>query len=158
MKINISNLSEGVHTYDLSGDVGTLGLEANFQGIVDTHVTLEKSMNQIVATIDASCKGIFICDRCGNEFEEQVQTEFITLYSWENDEAKGEEDDFYVLQPDENMIDLSKNVREYLTLSVPLKLLCNRAECDIPKHTVNEQKTIDPRWEQLQKLLKQENN
>lgn len=158
MQINISNLSEGVHSYDLAGDAASVELGENFRGMVDAHVTLEKSMNQIVATVDASCKGIFICDRCGEEYQEAVKTEFVTLYSWENDEAMDEEDDYHVLRPDENMIDLSKNVREYLTLAVPFKLLCGRPECEIPKHTEHQDRSIDPRWEQLQKLLKQENN
>lgn len=158
MQINISNLSEGIHTYDLAEDSGKLELGESFHGMVAAHVTLEKSMNQIAATVDASCKGIFICDRCGTEFEEQVKTEFVTLYSWESDEAMDEEDDYYVLRPDENMIDLSKNVREYLTLSVPFKLLCGRRECEIPQQPEHKDNPVDPRWEQLQKLLKQENN
>ncbi|MEW5800315.1 MAG: DUF177 domain-containing protein [Bacteroidota bacterium] len=158
MQINISNLSEGVHTYDLAEDSTKLELGENFYGIVDAHATLEKSMNQIAATVDASCKGVFICDRCGTEFEEQVRTSFTTVYSWENDDAMDEEDDFYVLRPDDNMIDLSKNVGDYLTLAVPFKLLCGRPECEIPKHAEHQDRSIDPRWEQLQKLLKQENN
>lgn len=154
MHINISNLSESVHTYDLAVDSGKLELDENFHGTVDAHVTLEKSMNQIAAKVDASCKGIFICDRCGTEFDEQIRTSFVSVYSWENDEAMDEEDDFFVLLPDENMIDLSKNVREYLTLAVPLKLLCKRGECEIPKRTEKSDNSIDPRWEQLQKLMK----
>ncbi len=154
MHINISNLSESVHTYDLAVDSGKLELGENFHGMVDAHVTLEKSMNQIVAKVDASCKGIFICDRCGMEFDELVRTSFVSVYSWENNEVMDEEDGFYVLRPDENMIDLSKNVREYMTLAVPLKLLCKSEECEIPKYTEKSDHSVDPRWEQLQKLLK----
>lgn len=157
MQINISNLSEGTHTYDLSENAQKLGLESNFHESVDAHVTLEKSMNQLLLTVNASVKGVFVCDRCAREFEETVKTKFTTIYSWENDETMEEEDDYHVLRPDENIIDISQNVTEYLRLSVPLKLLCSKSDCQIPGYETDEKSTIDPRWEQLQKLLKQEN-
>lgn len=158
MQINISNLSEGVHEYNLTEDSVKLGLDSSFHGIVGAHVTLEKSMNQILAAVDASCKGIFICDRCAREYDNTIEAEFTSVYSWEADEAQEDEEDFYILQPDDNIIDISRNVKEYLTLAIPAKLLCNRDDCEIPPHAVHEEEGIDPRWAQLEKLVKREKN
>jgi uncharacterized metal-binding protein YceD (DUF177 family) len=156
MQINISNLSEGVHTYDLTEDSGKLGLDSRFQGIVGAHVTLEKSMNQILASVNASCKGIFICDRCARDFGSEIAAEFTSVYSWEADEVQEEEDDFYILQSDDNIIDIAGTVKEYLTLSIPAKLLCNRDDCEIPPYSVDTEEEIDPRWAQLKKLVQPE--
>lgn len=154
MQINISNLSEGVHTYDLSDEAKTLGLESNFHGMVGAKVTLEKSMNQLLLTINASVKGVFVCDRCADEFEKEIGTTFNSVYSWEQGEESEEEDDFHILKPEENMIDISESVREYLLIAVPLKLECGRTTCEIPPLPANEETVTDPRWEQLKKLLK----
>lgn len=153
MQINISNLSEGEHSYELSEDSRILELDNQFQGSAVAHVTLEKSINQIVATVTASCKGVFVCDRCGREYNDLVTTRFTSVYSWKEEE-ENDDDDFYILQPDDNIIDISDSVAEYLTLAIPLKLLCNKSDCEIPNYPTAEEGTIDPRWEQLQKLLK----
>lgn len=153
MQINISNLSEGVHTYDLSAEAGKLGLESNLSGMVGASVTLEKSMNQLLLTITASVKGVFVCDRCADEFEKEITTTFNSVYSWENTEEMEDEDDFYILRPDDNIIDISESVREYLSIAVPLKLECGRPECEIPLPPKKEDEEIDPRWEQLKKLI-----
>lgn len=160
MQINISNLSEGTHTYTVSDDAKTLGLSDIFNGTVDADVTLEKSMDQILVTVNASVKGIFVCDRCADEFEKEITNTFRCVYSWEKREEPGdEEDDFYVLRSDENVIDLSANVRDYLTLAVPLKTECGKKECmipPVPQH--NDDAAVDPRWERLRTLIKTEKN
>ncbi|MHB1049654.1 MAG: YceD family protein [Bacteroidota bacterium] len=165
MQINISNLSEGLHTYTLSDDAKSLGLSDNLHGTVTADVTLEKSINQLLLTIEASVKGIFVCDRCVEEFEREVKSTFQTVYSWEQpeemDETEDDEDreDYYVLRPDQNMIDIAENVRDYLTLAVPLKLECGKKGCAIPDLPHKEEKqSVDPRWAELGKLLKPENN
>ena len=48
MKINISNLSQGTHEYELSKNAVGLELQENFIGDVAAHVTLEKSSRQIL--------------------------------------------------------------------------------------------------------------
>jgi len=157
MQINISNLSEGSHTYNVSDDAKTLGLSDVFNGTVDADVTLEKSMDQILVTVNASVKGVFVCDRCAEEFETEVITTFRCVYSWEKREESEDEEDYYVLRADENIIDLSANVRDYLTLAVPLKTECGKKGCTIPplpQH--NDETADDPRWEKLRTLIKTE--
>lgn len=165
MQINISNLSEGLHTYALSDDAKTVGLSGNLHGPVTASVTLEKSINQLLLTVEAAVKGIFICDRCAEEFEREIKSRFTTVYSWEqpeeSDDSGNEEDreEYFVLRRDQNMIDISDNVRDYLTLAVPLKLECGKKGCAIPKLPKSETEPgVDPRWAELTKLLKPEKN
>ena len=157
MKINISGLSEGVLQCDLSLPAGELGLEPHFIGDATANITLEKSIHQILARVNASVKGVFVCDRCAEEFTDVVKTAFTTVYSWEQTEKKEEDDDFHILRKEDNFIDLSGPVLEYLKLAVPVKLLCKN-NCSIPDHVVAENESADPRWEKLQTLLKTEKN
>jgi len=156
MQINISNLSEGEHTYDLSEDAQKLGWNENFTDQIDVHITLGKSLNQLVATIQASVKGVFVCDRCARDFESEIETTFHSVYSWEHDAEQGGDDDFYVLSPDQNIIDITDSVKEYLLLAVPLKRLCGKKDCAIPEHKVQNDDSIDPRWEKLKELKRHE--
>ncbi len=160
MKINISGLSEGVHQYDLLSPAGDLGLEPNFIGNASANITLEKSIHQILARVNASVKGVFVCDRCAEEFSDDITASFTVVYSWEQPEEQNEteaDDDFYLLRTEDNIIDLSGPVSEYLRLAVPVKLLCKN-NCTIPGHISAEQHTADPRWEKLQSLLRTEKN
>ena len=152
MQINISNLSEGSHTYDLTEETRFLGLSENFSGQVNAHVTLEKSLNQILATVSASVKGIFICDRCARDYESDITTSFHSVYSWDHDDGQGDDDDFFLLARDQNIIDISKSVKEYLTLAVPLKHICGKKDCTIPAYVMKKDDSIDPRWEKLKTL------
>jgi len=166
VKINISNLSQGTHQYDLSKSAPDLGLPENFSGDVSATVTLEKSSRQILLKADLRAKGMFHCDRCLEEFRRDLTTSLQTLYVWDAEDRSGDDDgDVRVLGADANIIDLSGDARDVLLLAVPLKLLCKDdcaglcrrcgknlntvadGECDCaPEET-------DPRWNKLAGLL-----
>lgn len=158
MIINISGLAEGEHRYERSAPASTLALAPELSGEVTVAITLEKSVHQILARIDASVKGVFICDRCANEFEKTVTASFVQVYSWESEGTHEDDDDFHLLRKDENLIDVSAAVSEYLTLAVPAKLLCGRTDCELPAEISADEKKTDPRWEKLQQLLRTEKN
>jgi uncharacterized protein len=158
MQINISNLSEGVFSYDLSAASRDLNLTEEFRGTVNAHVTLAKSLNQLLLTVKASAKGVFVCDRCTDEFEMPVATTFNSVYSWEKNEEDGDDDDFHLLEYDQNIIDISESVKEYLSLAVPLKHVCGRTDCKIPERKGFSDEATDPRWEKLKELKKQKSN
>lgn len=159
MKIDISGISEGAHQYDLSASTDDLGLESNFKGDVAADITLEKSIYQILVRVNASVKGVFICDRCAEEFSDIVKTTFRSVYSWEQNEEKenNEDDDFHLLGKDDNTIDLSTSIKDYIRLAVPIKLLCSN-NCTIPEHDTVIAHAVDPRWQKLQTLIRSEKN
>lgn len=164
MKINISNLSQGTHEYELSKSAVNLGLEQNFVGDVAAKVTLEKSSRQMLLRAGVTSHANFQCDRCLDEFKQRIAPAFQTLYVWDHDE-RAENDDVRVLAPDMNIIDISDDVRGALVLAVPLKLLC-KEECfglcrrcgKNLNHTADgicdcAPKEVDPRWNKLSGLV-----
>ena len=160
MKINISNLSQGTHEYELSKDALDLGLEQNFIGDVVAKVTVEKSSRQMLLRGGVISNANFQCDRCLDEFKQHISPTFQTLYVWNYDD-RAENDEVRILAPDKNIIDISDDVRDAVVLAVPLKLLC-KEECAglCPRcgknlnHTADgicdcAPKEADPRWDKI---------
>ena len=129
MKINISNLSQGTHEYELSKKAVDLELQENFVGDVAAHVTLEKSSRQILLRAQIRSHALFQCDRCLDEFKKEISPVFQLVYVWDAQERSAESDeDIRTLTSDTNIIDISDAVRDSVLLAVPLKLLC-REDC-----------------------------
>ena len=129
MKINISNLSQGTHEYDLSKEAVELELQENFVGDVAAHVMLEKSSRQILLRARVVAHASFQCDRCLDEFKKEISPAFQLVYVWDVQEhSAAPDEDIRPLRPDTNMIDISDAVRDSVLVAVPLKLLC-REEC-----------------------------
>jgi uncharacterized protein len=166
VKINISNLSQGAHDYELSKSAIELELAENFLGDVAAKVTLDKSSRQILLRARITAKAAFHCDRCLEEFTQEITPTLQTLYVWNaDDQAGGEDEEVRVLASDANMIDISSDVREIVLLAVPLKLLCKEkcaglcrrcgknlntvanGECDCAPSE------IDPRWNKLAEFV-----
>jgi len=70
-------------------------------------------------------------------------------------------DEVQYLSPDANILDLGEDVRQYLILAVPQKLLCSDdcrglcPQCGVNRNRVRcncSTKEIDPRWEGLKKV------
>ncbi len=166
MKINISNLSEGVHEYELSRSAEELGLSEDFTGNVVAHAVLEKTTRQILLRAKVRAQAVFQCDRCANEFRSDIRSVFEAAYVWEAGSSGEESDDFHILSPDTNIIDISKDVKEYTLLAVPLKLLCKEncaGLCPRCGRNLNAMpngictcppKEMDSRWGALEKLKK----
>ncbi len=175
MKINISNLSEGTHRYTLSKSAKELGLSGNFTGDIVAHVVVEKSTRQILLRATVHAQARFNCDRCADEFRGDLASTFETAYVWGNvGSGREESDDYHMLSSDTNIIDISKDVKEYVLLAVPLKLLC-REECaglcarcgknlnEMPNGVCTclsalsagrQSKEVESRWSALEKLKK----
>ena len=166
MKINISNLSQGTHEYELSKNAVELGLSESFDGEVHAKVTLEKSSRQMLLKVGASSEAAFQCDRCLDEFKRTITSTFQLLFVWDEADRGGNNvDEVRELSADTNIIYISNDVRDAIVLAVPLKLLCkencvglcprcgknlNRAQgrtCDC------EPWEVDPRWNKLSGLV-----
>ncbi len=129
MKINISNLSQGTHEYELSKKAVELELQENFIGDVTVRATLEKSSRQILLRARLTSNASFQCDRCLDEFKKEISPAFQLVYVWDvQDHSKESDEDIRMLTPDINIIDISDAVRDSALLAVPLKLLC-REDC-----------------------------
>jgi len=164
LRINISGLSEGLHSYDLRSPAGELGLDERFDGTVQVAVELEKTHGQIILRADAQTEGLFSCDRCLDPFRRPVEASYEVVYllSAQEQARDGEKNlEVQVLPPDMNILDIGDDARQFLLLRLPIKILCkeecaglcpscgtnlNRGSCTC---TVD---VTDPRWDALKKL------
>ena len=104
------------------------------------------------------------CDRCLEAFSLHVNIDD-RLFVKYGQKDKELDDDVVFVSPDENQIDLSQFLYEYLVLSIPVKkvhpvdergnTVCNMGMIEkLKKHIVSEEsEEIDPRWNDLKKLF-----
>lgn len=164
IKIRISGLSNGLYEYHFSVAPSELALESNFHHPVQVNVALDKTTRQIYLRADVATRARCICDRCTDEFEQELANKYNVFYLY--DDQSGADltpEDTQIIQPDTVYLELSEDVRQFVLLSLPLKLLC-REECKglCPRCGTNwntarcdcKQESADSPWQGLEKLLK----
>jgi uncharacterized protein len=128
LKINISNLSEGVHEYNFEESPSSIELDRRFSKPVLVQVELEKRRRQLFLTGHAKTSGRFVCDRCLDEFESVVNANYRMTYVYDaSDAGEVDKDELTVIHMSTNEIRIDEDVREYILLAVPLKLLCKES-------------------------------
>lgn len=165
LRINISNLSDGMHHHSLSTEPADIGLDSRFRKPVNIDAAVEKTNRQLHVQVDSRSGAVFVCDRCLEEFQQNVESHYSILYVQSQtppSEAENTTEEVQYLSVDTNIIDLGEDVRQYLTLSFPLKTLC-REDCAglCPICGINKNKAAcsctveesDPRWVDLKKFL-----
>ncbi len=163
LSINISNLSEGVHQRTLEALPKEVGLDGWFSESTIISATLEKTSRQLFLRAEFKTGGMFTCDRCLEEFRKELSGRFQIVYvNDERAQAGIEDEEVQLLSPEANTIYLTEDVRQFITLALPQKMLCredcaglctvcggnrNLAMCEC------EVEVADPRWDGLKKLL-----
>ena len=101
-----------------------------------------------------------ICDRCLEEMDLPIKGE-MRLYvkqGGKEDEDSGD-DDFILLSQDADYLDLSEPLYEMFMLNYPLRVVHPEGECNpemeraLEEYTTDENNKIDPRWDELKKLI-----
>lgn len=166
MKIQLSQFNDGEHQIDFEIDATEYKLVEPFFGLLEVSGKLIKYNDRATLTINATCNGKFNCDRCLKEFEKTVKTNFVVKIIL-NDYTKNTDDDFnvYKIEQLNQMLDFSKDIKEYLFIAIPQKLLCND-ECfglcfqcgenlnDKENNICNCVETeTNPTWDELKKIL-----
>ncbi len=163
LSINISKLSEGTHKYTLEAEAESIGLDKRFAKAVTVAATLEKTGHQMHLRTELQARGRFACDRCLDDFDLSLSAHYQIVYTTENGVARGKTgEEIQFLSSDTTVLDLGEDVRQYLILAIPQKLLC-REDCQgiCPVCGANKNKTkcscaekdMDPRWEGLRKAF-----
>jgi len=164
MRFSIANLSDGHHDYSLMSDPEAIGLAENFDTTVQVHLTLEKAGRQYFLKARINTKARFQCDRCLEELTRELENSYRMFYVLSDAESlKHKAEEVTVIAPDTTSIDISEDVRQYLLLAVPLKVICRdkcRGLCPQCGENLNHgqcscsRDVTDPRWDTLKKLLK----
>lgn len=161
-KIAHRGLSEGRHTFDFVLDnnffdcfEGTKGT----QGSVNARVEIIKSA--LLIEVKMKIGGVIkaLCDRCLGGLDLKVEGE-MKLYVKQNERESGNDDDFIVLAPEDDFLDLSTCLYEIYMLNYPIRVVHEEGGCDgemektLGKYLKEENdKPIDPRWDELKKLI-----
>ena len=162
-RINISNLSEGIHEHVFEADPSKIGLDERFRSMVKIKVRLDKSLRQILLQAKMWAEGAFVCDRCLDSFIWQMDKKFSMVYiqGYRSNIDSKKEDEFQVLSADTNYIDMDEDVRQYILLAIPQKLLCQEdclgicPTCGVNRNSescICDVQVTDSRWDALKKL------
>ena len=129
MKINISNLSEGSHEYDFEESPSLIKLDERFSRPVVVRIELEKRRRQLFLTGHVETVGRFVCDRCLDDFDCPVKVDYRMTYVYnESDAGEVDKDELTVIHASTNEIKIDDDVKDYVILAVPQKILC-REDC-----------------------------
>jgi DUF177 domain-containing protein len=125
LKINISNLSEGVHEYQFEESPSSIKLDERFSKPVFVQVEIEKRRRQLFLTGHIKTVGRFVCDRCLDEFDNHIDADYRMTYVYDaSDAGEIDKDELTVIHTSTNEIKIDDDVREYILLAIPFKLLC----------------------------------
>ncbi|RKY90006.1 hypothetical protein DRQ09_00060 [candidate division KSB1 bacterium] len=162
MKVKLDKLKEGENLLDYRDSPSILDLpEENFSDPIILKGIVEKRGKNYYFKIEIETSGFFQCDRCLVRFKKDIRSSLFVIYSKEHYIQEESRDNFYIIPDDEDEVDLSKDIRDEILLTLPIKLLCdedckgicagcgadlNVEECRCRKDV------IDPRWDVLKKI------
>ena len=160
MKINISNLESGLHEIQLSEPSHGLGLlgHGHLVGKIELRATIDRRDDDLNLKAEISSAAELLCDRCLSTFQHKIAAK-INLYF--SNKLSRFEDDIKPLNLNNQIIDLSKEIRSAFVLTLPIKLLCKESCKGLcPTCGVNWNEGIcschsnksDSRWEKLKEL------
>jgi len=161
MKIIVSNLAEGEHKYEFKETVEYLELiDLKAKDGINVYVTLDKSDMQIHAIIKVSSVLIFPCDRCTDDFEFALDTEFDVVFKYSKSDVElksTDNDNIFFISPETNNIDLKQVVRENILISLPMRHVPEETDgiCSFCKKDINEilrieiKQELNPVWNKL---------
>lgn len=112
---------------------------------------------EVKIKIDGTVKAL--CDRCLGELSLPVKGE-MELYVKQSEREEGNDDDYMVLSPEDDFIDLSSYLYEVYMLNYPMRVVHPDGECEadmqemLDNYIIEENdKPNDPRWDELKKLI-----
>ena len=163
IKIKVSGLANGSYDFVFEGQVNEIDIDEPYKGSYKTDVALSKFDNQIILDAVTDIAARLICDRCNSEFDTVLKSNYRMIYllGHLDDSNENDRNEIVFLHPDTDRIDLSKDIRDYALLAIPMKKLCSedcKGLCPRCGKNLNEgpcdckEETMDPRWEPLQKL------
>ncbi|MCC8173552.1 MAG: DUF177 domain-containing protein, partial [Odoribacter sp.] len=97
------------------------------------------------------------CDSCLSGLDLNVKGD-LDLYVKQSSREEGNDDDFIILAPEDDFIDLTTYLYETYMLSFPIRVVHKEGECDEEmEDMLNDYKApdtpTDPRWDELKKLI-----
>lgn len=161
-KIAFRGLGEGKHSFEFVLDntfFDCFEATKGTQGVVDATVEIRKSSLLMEVKIKISGTVKAVCDRCLGEVSIPVEGE-MNLYVKQSIREEGNDDDYIIVSPTDDFLDLSTYLYEAYMLHYPMRVVHPDGECDEEMREVlhqyikeEDEKPTDPRWDELKKLI-----
>jgi uncharacterized protein len=164
LKIKIADIRQGssaLKTTVKPQDIG-LASEHEFREPIDLFISINRISNTITVNIHIDTRIDLVCDRCVENFQTEFSNDVKLLFTRDSDMMQAEQDLVFVLEKQQDEIDLTEPLRQTMLLEVPFKRvcqpeckgLCARCGSDLNKTRCEcKDEEIDPRWEKLKELL-----
>lgn len=161
-KIAFRGLGEGKHSFEFLLDQAFFDCFKATEGtqgrvVADVEIIKSSLLMEVRIKIDGKVKAT--CDRCLGEVLLPVKGK-MNLYVKQSEREDGNEDDYIVVTPDEDYLDLSTYLYETYMLNYPMRVVHPEGKCDenmqeVLKEYVKQEneKPTDPRWNELGKLI-----
>ncbi|MDX2128124.1 MAG: DUF177 domain-containing protein [Chloroherpetonaceae bacterium] len=142
VKIKITGLSLGKHTYEFVLKAVEFGdqeiSEEAFPGEIFVSVALSKMQDAIFAEVWVEAEGCVPCNRCLSPIQRPLYSECSVAILLHQDAklTKEEEsiaDDVRLMKKNDSEIDLTRDVREALLLSIPMRNVCPKVLAEDPE-------------------------
>lgn len=162
-KIAFRGLSEGEHQFEYKLDSDFFEhfeMTKGFKGDIDAHVRLKKTSLLMELNIELDGRVIGSCDYCLGDVDVPIHGK-TELFIVESEREEGNNDDFVVVDPNDDYIDTSLYLYETYILNYPMKVVHKDGDCDkdmneiLDDYIIAEEAT-DPRWDELKKLINNE--
>ncbi len=127
MKINISKLDTGISEWEEIIEPAKLELSLDqFTSPIRIGFHVEKGVGKIRLNLSAFTTGLLICDRCGEDFQQQIfgrnTVFFVQREESLPDEMPGDETRSFL--PGENNLDITVEILDAILLSMPMQNIC----------------------------------
>jgi uncharacterized protein len=166
MKVNITDIHEGIHEFDFELPVGSIDLPNRefYPETIFLHLYIDRVENLFRFKFDLKTNTQYICDRCLREFKSKFEEQSEQLYQLGHSELDFDEE-IQILPENTKEIDVTKAIQDAFLISRPIQVLCStdcKGLCPQCGTNLNDSschcnvKTIDPRLQKLKSLLSEE--
>ena len=152
-------MESGLHEIQLSEPSHRLELlgHGRLVGKIELNATIDRRDEDLNLKADLSSAAELLCDRCLSTFQHKLVAKINAYFS---NKLSRFDDDIKPLHLNNNLIDLSEEIRSAFVLTLPLKLLCTescKGLCPTCGANWNEgicscNNNSDSRWEKLKEL------
>lgn len=163
-RVSIAGLSRGSRDVQLRLDATVIpGLGPEFQGTVDVDGTVRRVGNRFYVDLVVSSPATLECDRSLESFSEAIERHLSFVYEVDSDLAHEQQGmdlndvDVRGILPDAQWLDLTEDIRQELTLGLPMKRVApqyrnQQLEEIFPTLSDAKEEPADDRWEALKRL------
>ncbi len=157
--IDIRSLKTGHHDFNLNPMPEEADLNPDKFRDLRIDVGIDYDGKKALVTVDCSAVAMLLCDRTQVPFELPVKGgHTVLLAPADRDAEETDEEDVRSLKATDEEIDITDIVRDTILLAVPIrKVAPGSEEAEIPTaFGTSSESAIDPRWEALRALKKQD--